>query len=306
MAKKTTSYNITEVNGKIRKVTTNTRIVQESRLQKSRRIASENSTLFRFALSGTIVMLFFGLFLLIGTTDFYYENQQELNWIDSNGQFIENSYNIQTIQVDNNVPLIDLNNLTLSQVFDVPNFFQELFILNNVTTAFYGTKYILYEPGDLLFISSEIENVGLIETLIIETPDPYLNYNVNNNFVTFNYQSNLSGTTFLIYYYLLTSVTGFIDLKIYNLTDLGINLDYHYINEYYQIYLNNLNTRSLESFYNLGNIPITNLENMNTVLFKPATDIVGGMTDTANTAIGFTLQAWNFVGDIWKRIWGVE
>jgi len=74
MERKQTSINITETNGKLKRVTTNTRITQESRLERSRRIASQNSTLFRFALSGTIVILFLGLFLLIGTTDYYFEN----------------------------------------------------------------------------------------------------------------------------------------------------------------------------------------------------------------------------------------
>jgi hypothetical protein len=323
MAKKTTSYNITEVNGKIKRVTTNTRIVQESRLQKSRRIASENSTLFRFALSGTIVMLFFGLFLLIGTTDFYNDNQQQLNWIDDNGQFIENSYNL-SVTITNETPINELNNLTLNEVFidnndwiynlqegnltDLGDEYQitttstfSRFLNNVINTHNYFISFNLKitQPLDALWILSSFD-AGLYQ--LPQYVDEYHEYVL---------KIYADGTELNAPYFFDSQfVSQFIYLIknpfLIDLTFLGIdNLTQNQLKFYFDLWKQN-NERSIETYNQLGNIPITNLENMNTVLFKPAIEIVGGMTDTANTAIGFTLQAWNFVGDIWKRIWGVE
>jgi hypothetical protein len=351
MAKKTTSYNIIEVNGKIRKVTTNTRIVQESRLQKSRRIASENSTLFRFALSGTIVMLFFGLFLLIGTTDFYNDNQQQLNWIDENGQFIENSYNL-SVTITNDTPLDDLNGLTLNDLFNdlnfVPNpdftttdlYWNLVFLSggildgllqvngNGLNTIFLPLYYsdVPNVIGERFFyrtrfnvVGPELKSIMLVTTTTVGGFDRQLfNFTPTNNEWYINYgafTSDNSTGDFAIYFLSDSysnsnqdSTTLSIDyIYVYNLSDFDLDhLSDSQINEYYEIWESNKLKRSLDNYNELGNIPVTNLENMNTVLFKPAVEIVGGMTDTANTAIGFTLQAWNFVGDIWKRIWGVE
>jgi hypothetical protein len=305
MAKKTTSYNITEVNGKIRKVTTNTRIVQESRLQKSRRIASENSTLFRFALSGTIVMLFFGLFLLIGTTDFYNENQQQLNWIDENGQFIQDSYKI-SIDANIDIPLDVLNGYTIRQIFEN----SEIEVIENpinVSTTFYGGGDYSITLGDAYYIVAENQIFnGTVDFAAIQPIPSGEQYLLDDGVGRVLY-SSFPSSTIRLFWYILNTLTANLSVKVYNLNQFGLeDVDLTFMNYYHNLYLNNIENRNLDNYYNLGNIPITNLQNMNTVLFKPAIDIVGGMTDTANTAIGFTLQAWNFVGDIWKRIWGVE
>ena len=91
------------------------------------------------------------------------------------------------------------------------------------------------------------------------------------------------------------SFTGYVDIN-------SIQLELGTVATSYQPY----KIRTLETINQLGNIPITNLENMNTFVFKPAVEIIDSMTSTASTAIGFSLKSWQFVINIWNRIWGVE
>lgn len=316
--------------------TKTTRITQESRLDRSRRIASQNSTLFRFALSGTIVVLFFGLFLLIGTTDYYNSNAQELKWVDDNGQFIENSYNFQ-VSITNNTPLDNLNGLTLNEVFDDNNLIVNSDFSNGLTNWIVGSNvnatiiderlnviqtgaasstsanhiqqqnvYTTSNYNDLIYIVSQVQSVSGTTTFRIAYPTINTTISTTTTQKTFISSLSIGGFGDVLYFGIQGPGEYNIDyIKVFNLTTLGIDLlTQQEMDNYYNLWLENQDKRSLEIYNNLGNIPVTNLENMNSVLFKPAVDIVNGMTDTATGALGFSLQAWNFVIDIWNRIWG--
>jgi hypothetical protein len=333
MERKTTSTTVTHTQyGDL--TTKSTRITQESRLDRSRRIASQNSTLFRFALSGTIVFLFFGLFLLIGTTDYYNANAQELKWIDDNGQFIENSYNLQ-VTITNDTPLDELNELFVDSQIALNSEFSNgttNFSNNNSTFTVSNGRGTLLGSGtasDMWLWQNGINVVGndyyFISSIRVTTSN-YTKFRYFNgaSFVDYDFKVpadvnyyNLStkftslGSNFQLIAMVFPNSTAqnghgyLIDyFRVYNLTDLGINLTKQELDEYYNIWEENKQSRSLETYNNLGNIPVTNLENMNSGLFKPAVDIVNGLTDTASGALGFSLQAWNFVIDIWNRIWG--
>lgn len=331
MERKQTSTTIRHTeNGNI--ATKTTRITQESRLDRSRRIASQNSTLFRFALSGTIVVLFFGLFLLIGTTDYYNSNAQDLKWVDENGQFIENSYNL-AITFTNDTPLNDLNGLTLNDIFlDSqlllnPNFEngdsnwlfnvgsysinegivtftttaqnQAIYTIENFNV---GHTYYNVARAKTLTLSIALRNYGLIGS-------PYKYVPATNQFEIVSIKAVAEDLNSSLQMRQLTSSNlgeKYLDfVYLYDLTNLGLeNMNINDLDFYFNFWYNNNFKRNLNSYNNLGNIPVTNLENMNAVLFKPAVDIVNGMTDTATGALGFSLQAWNFVIDIWNRIWG--
>lgn len=257
--------------------TKTTRITQESRLDRSRRIASQNSSLFRFALSGTIVVLFFGLFLLIGTTDYYNANAQDLKWVDDNGQFIEKSYNIEIYK----------NNLLLNEnlIYGTINNFTGQYTIDSLNRGLVTENYL---------------NVYNVRSFTLS-----FDQSVDNNVIIFQYDNNYNylGVSNRIFLgvgnggnFTLLDNTYYYKILFVNLSTPPPPIDNNY--ELYEI------KRDLLIYNNLGNIPVTNLENMNSVLFKPAVDIVNGMTDTATGALGFSLQAWNFVIDIWNRIWG--
>jgi hypothetical protein len=335
MQRKQTSINITETNGKLKRVTTNTRITQESALARSRRIASQNSTLFRFALSGSIFILFFGLLLGVGTTEYYQDNAQTLQWIDSNGEFIEDSYNLQ-VTISNQTPLDDLNGLTLNELFIDNNinndnwvpFLANININNDILTATStGTIPSVYQindynVGDYLYMSV---NVNVLSgnsniRLIID------NRNIVNIKLPLNQWTRLSAYTISInnvadgweVAYRGSTIAGdqyqfqISDLILLNLSNINLeHLTQQQIDYYFDIWKENQQNRNLDNYYNLGNTVVSNFEGMNDSIFQPALRIYDSLRpqiENVSEGVEMIEEGWKYIfsgklfSDLWKEI----
>jgi hypothetical protein len=332
MQRKQTSINITETNGKLKRVTTNTRITQESALARSRRIASQNSTLFRFALSGSIFILFFGLLLGVGTTEYYQDNAQTLQWIDSNGQFIEDSYNLQ-ITISNQTPLDDLNGLTLDEVF----FDSNLFDITQFSSAVPPTVRATFDriQNDFYYWKRGTDNRWISVSDFqgdLTTSNLYYNIEIDTNLTT-NYRilnnTGLNGSGIYsgisngdINAFITVAFNGLnipVDAEFgihinglyINLSVLGITSTKEQLDYWYNIWQENNETRNLDNYYNLGNTVVSNFEGMNDSIFQPALRIYDSLRpqiENVSEGVEMIQEGWRYIfsgklfTDLWKEI----
>lgn len=285
-----------------------TRVTQETPRQRARRVASENSTFFRFVLSGSIGVIFLVMIMLVGTVEYYEVNAEFLNWLNDDGTFNENSYNLQ-VTLTNDTPLDNLNGLTLNQVFNENN------ILSN---DFYDWQS--YDGGINVnptlinddIIRFEINNGGSGITQIV-------NYTLNTNiYIRFKYYGSQNGIiqygfiengvgsrlnstplltieqVFSRIYSINLSLKDFIfgrvnnqglayiylkDYVLLNLDYLNLNnLNQQQLNDYYDLWQQNKEERSIDIYYGLGDVIVSNYVGFGENVINPASRILDFLT----------------------------
>jgi hypothetical protein len=336
--KKTTTTTVTQVGNQRPQTRTSasTSVTHESPRQRARRVASENSTFFRFVLSGSLGLLFMVMILLVGTTAFYVENQDDLTWLNSDGTFNENSYNLQ-ITVTNDTPLIDLNGLTLNEVFEGQAFvFDEHFngslnetLISGGNYAFLNNQYLIFDTSLAVFLYYEFINNGNIYLNISGYSDGkgslnlrFENVNIYPQIFQFSIDNFISIKTnqntdqLRLNRYPNTGISYIDRLFILDLDELGLeNLTKEQLDEYYDIYINNKEKRLMDSFYGLGDVVVSNYQGFGQNIAQPASQILDALRpriENFDEGIDMIRDGWKYIFtgelfvDLWKEIWGDE
>lgn len=287
-----------------------TRVTQETPRQKARRVASENSTFFRFVLSGSIGVLFLVMIMLVGTVEYYEVNSEQLNWINNDGTFNENSYNLQ-VTLTNDTPLNDLNGLTLNEVFNSNKFVNgdftdgtngwnvntfdgvSLNIINDslqITSTSPGRVWLYqnglsFNSGDTYYLRFDINITQGTLSLwnyvgggSIATNRDFMWSSITNYNGIYSKKSNasLNNDGFFIGNTATQSINViYLDnFILLNLNDLGIiNLTQQQLDNYFDIWQENKEKRSIETYYGLGDVIVSNYVGFGENVINPATRI---------------------------------
>ena len=236
------------------------------------------------------------LFIILGTTiNVYSSNNDNLTWIDSNGDFKVNSYDHSMINLDTD--LIELNGLSLNEVFNTGNLMPNYDFSDSSTSFYssYNTSIYDHSTGVLIATGNDVSTRAFvyIDNLINTIDTFYLSVEkkteISNNANTRTYAYGLysailygnndwqrysdygtltaTSTRFFIDDFrndtlLSTDKTYTDNVYLINATDLGIdNLTKNEIDEYYDLYVS-LQENRIEAYKELGGEPISQWQNL--------------------------------------------
>lgn len=219
------------------------------------------------------------LFIMLGTTiNVYSVNNDNLTWVDSNGDFKLDSYNHSMINLDTD--LVELNNQSLNDVFLDGN------LITNHDFSNGSTGWILYNSSVInnqCYIENTIGNNSYCLQYVFNLSDIYFVYvehNVIQNTIFYattgrdaygvNSQTyhTFKGTPIQSYFVVGRETSSAIS-KAYvdyvyaiNLTVLGLtSLSENDLKQYYDLYVS-LQENRIESYKELGNEPISQWQNL--------------------------------------------
>lgn len=256
------------------------------------------------------------LFIMLGTTiNVYSVNNDNLTWIDSNGDFKINSYDHSMINL--NTPIVELNNQSLNEVFNIGNVIQNHDFSNGITNWSSMSRSSLSIVDGNLRVSSTVTGSDYYFTrqsgfpgVLNEKFYYYFQYRVNDltdiSFIRFvingnqvPYQHTPTTTDWIQASFIESSylnnfridsqyteinnkyyeINGDIGIYAVNMSDLGIdNLTKNQMDEYYNLYVN-LQENRIEAYKDLGNEPISQWQNLTQTVSSLIDDILQPVND---------------------------
>lgn len=269
------------------------------------------------------------LFIMLATTiNVYSANNDNLTWIDNNGDFKNNSYNHSMINLDTD--LVELNNQSLNDVFLDGNLIENhdfsngtndwsmhfgvgtFSILDNQAivsrTSANNTGYFVNSPtktfifNDKYYINVKVSSNDT-QMIRIFTPSAdvfnssslYTNISSTLNnyswlYNVVNQTNSLFGFSTFHQSFVIGNYTVIYESPyLINLTNLGIdNLTKDEIDEYYDLYVS-LQENRVEAYKELGNEPIAQYQNLYQIL-ETSIDAILGPIDNIGDWINKFMQ----------------
>lgn len=270
-------------------------VYKDTYTDKETTFRKEQPGVFGILTSMTTYLIIFML-LLFGTSAVHYQNNQEnLSWIDANGEFKASSYDL-TVSYNLDTPLDELNGNSLNDVF----FDNELFvngqfenntispsytsrssyvlnapyldITSNNSANFYQFQQVLSIPASHdIFMISKVENlVGTwrVDVQVFDGSYPVLYNGINvkgyGKFTSLNTIQRIM-LTFRANNSYDPASARISNIRIIDLTSLGINQTedemYYWYTEYQKLSQGNM----LEDLKTLGAMPLASWNTMNEI-----------------------------------------
>lgn len=236
------------------------------------------------------------LFIMLGTTiNVYSVNNDNLTWVDSNGDFKLDSYNHSMINLDTD--LVELNNQSLNDVFLHGNLITNYDFSNGSTGWTLSNASVVNEQG---YIDNTINtsNSYLLQHGF-NTTDTYYVYAEHNviqgiiwyattggiNYTSSSLSYHSRKGTFTATYFVVGRYTSntqaYVDnIYVLNLTSLGLtSLSENDLKDYYDLYVS-LQENRIEAYKDLGNEPISQWQNLTQILSDIMDAVAGPISDT--------------------------